>query len=205
MDGADFVSLPRRRLALRAGAGAFTADGGEAHSTPRFRLSADDLAQRDDALRAESRAAVRDELMKPVEGLLSNLEKARSELASDRTRLHAEVAELATRLAGIIAEELVGRTLSLEQHNVRGLVDGILAEAFPSGLPDRPITLRGHPDDILRIVPHLRERGHAVEGVPDERLTRGDLRVECDRLVFDASVAERLERMKDRLLAEAGS
>ena len=205
MDGGDHLSLPRRGLSLRPGRGAFAPDGSDAHSVPRMRLSAAELAEREDAVRRETRVAVAAELMRPVETLLGSLEKARSELAADRSRLRAEVAELATRLAGIMAEELVGRTLSLEQHNIRGIVDGVLAEAFPSGIPDRPVTLRGHPDDILRVTSHLRERGQAVNGVPDERLPRGDLRVESERLVFDASVAERLERMKDRLAAETGA
>ena len=113
-----------------------------------------------------------------------------------------EGSAFAVRLACVMTEELVGRALDAEHHDVRSLLDRSLAELFPDGLPETRITLRGHPDDLARLAAPLREKGGTIELRPDSEAARGAFRVECQDLLFETSVLDRLEQMRERLLAE---
>lgn len=105
----------------------------------------------------------------------------------------AEVVDLAL----VVARELVGKELSVEQEQVAAAVEEALASVPHEG----DVTLRANPDDIealLERVPSVGEGRLRVEGDPG--LTRGGFIVEMPERIIDASIGSRLAAVRDSLV-----
>ena len=149
------------------------------------------------------REVAREELGPALSGAAAALEKAAAGFLEARERERREVEEFAVRLACLVAGDLVGRTVAAESHDVRALVRRLLDEVLPDAGPGS-VELRGHPDDLVRLDPQLLggEGAGRVRLVPDPDLEPGCYRVTGEGLEVRSDVNDRLEAVRDRILAE---
>lgn len=136
---------------------------------------------------AEARAEATAKLAAHALSLLTHEAKA-DERALDRS----------VSLARLLAERLLGCSLSVSPDQVIGLARQVLAEARGA----RRLTIVGHPDDVKLLSGSLSSLGVAVETVrflPDAARTRGSLRIETEIGVLDADLAPQLDRLALRL------
>jgi flagellar biosynthesis/type III secretory pathway protein FliH len=113
--------------------------------------------------------------------------------------------EFGLDLGLLVAEELVGATIRRDEHDVRGIVRRILAEALPEA-GGAEVVLEAHPDD-LHLLPNdlaLPFEGAKLRTVADPRLARGSFRARSEGLEVFAGIAERLEAIRVKLHQEAG-
>jgi flagellar biosynthesis/type III secretory pathway protein FliH len=211
------VSLPRGRI-LKAPTGAVPArlSGGVSHGLPLGRRLA----------RAEAEAAERARLVleaatRRASGILQDAERQAAEiragaveagraaglaevagLAITLREREARAAELAldrvVELARLLAERLLGHVLRVNPAEIASLASQTLAEAGGA----RRVEIRANPEDVPLLQSATSafdpdRRVHAV--IPDESLARGDLRLNTELGMIDASLGPELGRLAERL------
>ncbi len=92
-----------------------------------------------------------------------------------------------------LAERLLMDELHIDPSAITRLAEAALAEVRGT----RRARVRSHPLDAptLQTMIHCGETHEALEVIPDESLARGDIRIETDLGVIDASIRTRLERL----------
>lgn len=101
-------------------------------------------------------------------------------------------------LARLLAERLLGASLSVSPEQVIDLARQALAEARGA----RRLGIVAHPEDVKLLSGSLSSLGVAVETVrlqPDATRARGSLRIETEIGVLDADIAPQLDRLALRL------
>lgn len=101
-------------------------------------------------------------------------------------------------LARLLAERLLGASLSLSPEQVVSLARQALSEARGA----RRLGIAAHPEDAKLLQDSLPSLGVPVETVritPDASRARGSLRIETDIGVLDADLAPQLDRLALRL------
>jgi flagellar biosynthesis/type III secretory pathway protein FliH len=180
-----------------------------ARIVPRPVLDADQRA-REIVAAAERNASTileraRGELAALRERVLDEVRKeAASELASRTLALAAKEAELDHRaldrsidLARVLAERLLGATLTLDPARIVDLAATALAEARGA----RRIVLHANPEDAALLGQAIAEGrlDHVTRVVPSLARPRGALRIESEIGVLDAEIAPQLDRLIERL------
>jgi len=131
----------------------------------------------------------------------SHLAEAFHDLHRARLSDAAELGDFAVKLACVVAEALTGRIVEADEHDVRGLVDKVLAEALPE-MKDDEIRLYGHPEDVSRLALHFErsDLSPRITLVPDQRMKRGEYCLRGGEVEFYSGIHERLEAMRMKLL-----
>jgi flagellar biosynthesis/type III secretory pathway protein FliH len=127
------------------------------------------------------------------------LSLATYEAKADERALDRNVA-----LARLLAERLLGASLSLSPEQVVALARQALAEARGA----RRLGIVAHPEDAKLLNESIASLGVAVETVrivPDGTRARGSLRIETDIGVLDADLAPQLDRLALRLRESLGN
>ena len=119
-------------------------------------------------------------------------------LATHESKSDERALERSVALARVLAERLLGASLSLAPEQVVALARQALAEARGA----RRLTIAAHPEDAQLLMQHAPSLGVALETlriVPDVSRTRGSLRIETDVGILDADLAPQLDRLALRL------
>jgi flagellar biosynthesis/type III secretory pathway protein FliH len=115
--------------------------------------------------------------------------------AAERERdAHARATERIIEVATLLAERLLGETLSLAPERVTALARTALHDAAGA----RDVRLRAHPLDAPLLRDALAD-ARALAVTEDAELSRGDLVLETDVGVLQARVPERLDRLAAHL------
>lgn len=157
---------------------------------------------------ARARVIVRQAEQAAADRLLAAEAAARADALADVaawfTRLARRQAEVDAQsfdhlvgLARLLAERLLGRELALDETAIVSLAREALNEATGA----RQIRLVAHPVDAAYLAPHLAglSSSAALRLDEDERLERGDLRLETDLGTLDARIGDELDRLASRL------
>ena len=142
---------------------------------------------------AEARAEATAKLAAHALALVTHEAKA-DERALDRS----------VALARLLAERLLGASLSVAPEQVVTLARQALAEARGA----RRLGIVAHPDDAKLLSDSIASLGVAAEAVrivPDGTRARGSLRIETDIGVLDADLAPQLDRLALRLRETLGN
>lgn len=124
---------------------------------------------------------------------LRSREEARADIDLDR----------AVGLAVVLAERLIGASLTLEPGRVAGLAKEALAEARGT----RRTRIEAHPLDaeaLLSQIARIAPADVVVTIVPNADLTRGSFLLHTDLGILDAKLAPRLERLAAALKGALG-
>jgi len=119
-------------------------------------------------------------------------------LATHEAKADERALERTVALARLLAERLLGASLSLSPEQVVALARQALAEARGA----RRLAIVAHPEDALLLSDALPSLGVAIETVrvvADGSRARGSLRIETDIGVLDADLAPQLDRLALRL------
>lgn len=119
-------------------------------------------------------------------------------LATHEAKADERALERTVALARLLAERLLGASLSVSPEQVVALARQALAEARGA----RRLAIVAHPDDARLLSDALPSLGVAIETVrvvPDGARARGSLRIETDIGVLDADLAPQLDRLALRL------
>lgn len=148
------------------------------------------------ALRAELRAEAERAASARVEELSSKYLEGYFRL-EEAVRGAAQVrAESAVDLALVVARELCGHALALDEQALRDAVGKVAA-------PEEPVRVRVAPADYQRLVERQEERAFdstLVALIADAALAPGGFVVETAREVIDGSVEARLEALRAALV-----
>jgi flagellar biosynthesis/type III secretory pathway protein FliH len=142
---------------------------------------------------AEARAEASAKLAAHALSLATHEAKA-DERALDRT----------VQLARLLAERLLGASLSVSPEQVVSLARQALAEARGA----RRLSIVAHPEDAKLLNGSIASLGVAIETVrilPDAARARGSLRIETDIGVLDADLAPQLDRLALKLRETLGN
>ena len=143
---------------------------------------------------AEARQAWEGKLTEAIQ-LLANIEKERVE------RISGSEPEL-LKLAGAIAEKIIGAELQLEPNQQLELVKNALSRVVNAST----ITVRVHPDDLQYLGDHLPELRVVFNGptplqlAADEAIPSGGCFIETERGSVDARIKVQLEQIVIELL-----
>ena len=124
---------------------------------------------------------------------LRSREEARADVDLDR----------ALGLSVVLAERLIGATLTLEPDRVAGLAKEALAEARGT----RRTRIEAHPLDaeaLLTQIARIALPENTVTVVPNAELARGSFLLHTDLGILDAKLAPRLERLAAALKGALG-
>ena len=119
-------------------------------------------------------------------------------LASHEAKADERALDRTVSLARLLAERLLGSSLTVAPEQVIDLARQALAEARGA----RSLTIVAHPEDAKLLSGSLSSLGVAVDTVrllPDSARARGSLRIETDIGVLDADLAPQLDRLALRL------
>jgi flagellar biosynthesis/type III secretory pathway protein FliH len=118
-------------------------------------------------------------------------------LADLQARADERALDRLVALSRLLAERLLGETLTIDPSRVVALAERALKEARGA----RRITIVAHPDDVEALESALLDgrREHVTRVVSDASRSRGQLRFETDIGVLDADIAPQLDRLAERL------
>ena len=119
-------------------------------------------------------------------------------LATHEAKADERSLERTVSLARLLAERLLGASLTVAPEQVVTLAQQALSEARGA----RRLTIVAHPEDAQLLSQSLPSLGVALETVrvaSDSTRTRGSLRIETDIGVLDADLAPQLDRLALRL------
>lgn len=111
--------------------------------------------------------------------------------------LDSEIEHILVHLANAVVASLL-RGLAVHKPE---MVAALVKQAL-SGLPNaaRDVEIQLHPDDIAAVESLLPDREPKSRIVPNPQLVRGDVRVHCDSVRLDATLATRLANAAEALL-----
>jgi len=119
-------------------------------------------------------------------------------LASHEARADERALDRTIELARLLAERLLGASLSVAPQEVVSLARQALSEARGA----RRLAIVAHPEDARLLEHSVGSLGVAVEAVrivSDPKRSRGSLRIDTDIGVLDADLAPQLDRLARRL------
>lgn len=125
-------------------------------------------------------------------------------LATYEAKADERALDRSVQLARLLAERLLGASLSVSPEQVVSLARQALGEARGA----RRLSIVAHPEDAKLLNGNLTSLGVAVETVrvlPDAARARGSLRIETDIGVLDADLAPQLDRLALRLRETLGN
>jgi flagellar assembly protein FliH len=125
-------------------------------------------------------------------------------LATHEAKADERALDRSVALARLLAERLLGASLSVSPEQVVSLARQALAEARGA----RRLSIVAHPEDAKLLSTSIASLGVAVETVrisPDAARARGSLRIETDIGVLDADLAPQLDRLALRLRETLGN
>lgn len=122
------------------------------------------------------------------------------QLAAHEARADERALDRTIELARLLAERLLGEALALDPTRIVALARRALADARGA----RRVRVVGHPDDLGVLEAERATLGAGLESLelvasPDR--SRGDLRLETEIGVLDATLAPQLDRLAKRLRA----
>ncbi|MCE9573225.1 MAG: flagellar assembly protein FliH [Deltaproteobacteria bacterium] len=126
--------------------------------------------------------------------ICTRLEAATTALAEAREAIAAADAERIVDVALAVAAVIARHALDADH----GALVELVREALAAAGPSTSTTMRAHPADLDVIANHVPAE---VIVVADETLAPGEVRVEAERAVVDATVKTRLEGLRERLIA----
>ena len=163
--------------------------------TPQVDLQAMlDAAQREvDALQARTASQ-----SQAFEQEKSKFHDAFSVIEACRVKACRVLAKDAVMLGVEIAHALAGKAFEVDQTHLLALLEKCLQEFSR----EHPVQVRVCPADAPHVRAHLEaENATSIEVHPDPALSPGDLTVEAEQLVIDATLAERVETLREELAA----
>ena len=125
-------------------------------------------------------------------------------LASQEARADERQLDRSVELAVLLAERLLGETLSLQPDRIVALARQALREARHT----REVTIVAHPEDAALLRRSLDTLGvppQAARIQPDPERARGSLRLETEAGTLDADLAPQLERLALKLRESLGT
>lgn len=125
-------------------------------------------------------------------------------LATHEAKADERALDRSVALARLLAERLLGASLSVSPEQVVSLARQALGEARGA----RRLSIVAHPEDAKLLSGAIASLGVAVETVrisPDAARARGSLRIETDIGVLDADLAPQLDRLALRLRETLGN
>lgn len=119
-------------------------------------------------------------------------------LEASRVQACRVLAKDAVMLGVEIAHVLAGKAFEVDQTHLIALLESCLQEFSR----EHPVQVRVSPADTPHVRAHLQaENATSIEVHPDPSLSAGDLTVEAEQLVIDATLAERVETLRAELAA----
>ncbi len=139
-----------------------------------------------------------------LEKLLGALAAAEAELRRAREADRRSAEAFAARLAAVAAERLVHAVVEEGRHDIRAMVQGVLAEVGVAP-GDEGVRVRLNPEDhaLLTTWGQAAPAEDGIAWTPDPAMPRGSFEVSHRGIDFYASLTERLEAVRALWLEEA--
>lgn len=148
-------------------------------------------------------AVERDASTKRLHAVVQGLESAVADLASRSRHDRRELEEFAVRLACLVAGRVTGTIVDEGAHDVLATVREVLAEVAGCE-PDETPTVALCGDDLARLLDAMGDEARpAFALVEDATLAPGDVRVRGSEVDYHATLSERLEALREKLVEEA--
>ncbi len=159
---------------------------------------------------AQARAAVQAEVKQALQGGVSALREAWTQLASPLARKEQDLAELVTDLSFALARHIVGVEVSANIDSLRALVARLIREAAAERGPRQSIVVRLNPADHALLSPMTDiEDMHLLA---DAAISRGGANIEiiapdgdtADKIEWDATIETRIASIHAVLALRSG-
>ncbi len=140
------------------------------------------------------------------------LKETAGQLAAPLAGKEADLADLVTELAFILARHVIGVEVSVRPESLHALVSKVIAEAAAEKGPRQCLILRLNPDDYHYLRPLIAEETATLEA--SDTIARGGAVVEIvtpegdpvNKVEWDATIRSRMETVREALtLAADGS
>ena len=149
-------------------------------------------------VRTEVREATEKEFQEQLESSRKTYDGLTQKLAHASDNV-SEFFEPLSRLAVHVGTELVRGELTVGSTAVARLVQGCL-DQLEGYQPKNPPILRMHPDDLAVYLSSINGTPEGVQLRPDESMARGDVSLQMDDTAVEDLIANRLERLANRIL-----
>lgn len=149
-------------------------------------------------------AVERERGSKSFAAIAETLKRQLAEESARRAADRARVEEFAARLALMVAEKLVHRSLAAQDHDVAGLVTELLAELGPAA--EGGMKLRLSPSDH-KLLLDAAARGEldltGIDAAADPGMKPGGAVLANEEIEYWSSLNDRIERLREAVLKEA--
>lgn len=140
---------------------------------------------------------------------LMALNETAGQLAAPLARKEADLADLVTELAFILAHHVIGVEVSVRPASLHALVTKVISEAAAEKGPRQSLVLRLNPDDYAYLRPLITEETATLEA--SDTIARGGAVVEIvtpegdpiNKIEWDATIRSRMETVRDALILRA--